>query len=502
MRKPEDRRQKTEDRTKDRKQRTDIVSPSSVICPLSSVLFLYCVFLFFQAGCMVGPDYHAPEPNAPAKWVGQAGPQGAEPAEKILLQWWTEFNDPNLTSLIKRAMRTNLDLRQAEERVRQARATLGVVGSGFWPTADVTASYTRNRSGGTVAKTSNLFQTGLDAAWELDLFGGTRRNIEAAQADVQASIEDRRDVLVTLASEVALNYVQLRGYQQEIIIASNNLKAQQQSAEVVRKRYEGGFVSALDVANADAQVATTLSQIPVIETSARQAIYNISVLLGKEPASLLEELSPASSIPVTPPAVPTGLPSEMLRRRPDIRRAEAQIHSATALIGVATADLFPKVNLAGSVSVQADRPGNLQWSQRAWSFGPSADWQIFNAGRVWSNIEVQKSLQQQAMLSYQKTVLTAFQDVENALVAYDKEQQRNKSLNDAVTANRKAVELSTELYTEGQTEFLSVLDAQRSLYSSEDALVQSTRNLSTDLIALYKALGGGWDGSSEDVIRE
>jgi NodT family efflux transporter outer membrane factor (OMF) lipoprotein len=349
-----------------------------------------------------------------------------------------------------------------------------------------------------------LFKTGLDAAWELDLFGGTRRNIEAAQADVQASIEDRRDVLVTLASEVALNYVQLRGYQQEITIAQNNLKAQQQSADVVHKRYEGGFVSALDVANADAQVATMLSQIPVLETSAQQAIYNISVLLGQEPAFLLEELSPASSIPVTPPEVPTGLPSEMLRRRPDIRRAEAQIHSATALIGVAAADLFPKFNLAGSVSVQADRPGNLRWPQRTWSFGPSADWQIFNAGRVWSNIEVQKALQQQAMLNYQKTVLTAFQDVENALVAYDKEQQRNKSLIDAVTANRKAVELSTELYTEGQTEFLSVLDAQRSLYSSEDALVQSIRNLSTDLISLYKALGGGWDSASvsEDVIRK
>jgi NodT family efflux transporter outer membrane factor (OMF) lipoprotein len=445
---------------------------------------------------MVGPDYRAPEPNVPAGWVGQTGPQGAEPAEKILLQWWTEFKDPNLTSLIERAMRTNLDLRQAEERVRQARATLGVVGSGFWPTADLTSSYARNRSGGAVPITSNLFKTGLDAAWELDLFGGTRRNIEAAQADVQASIEDRRDVLVTLASEVALNYVQLRGYQQEITIAQNNLKAQQQSADVVHKRYEGGFVSALDVANADAQVATMLSQIPVLETSAQQAIYNISVLLGQEPASLLEELSPASSIPVTPPEVPTGLPSEMLRRRPDIRRAEAQIHSATALIGVAAADLFPKFNLAGSVSVQADRPGNLRWPQRTWSFGPSADWQIFNAGRVWSNIEVQKALQQQAMLNYQKTVLTAFQDVENALVAYDKEQQRNKSLIDAVTANRKAVELSTELYTEGQTEFLSVLDAQRSLYSSEDALVQSIRNLSTDLISLYKALGGGWDNAS------
>jgi NodT family efflux transporter outer membrane factor (OMF) lipoprotein len=453
------------------------------------------ICLLSLAGCMVGPDYHPSQTTSPAKWTGQTGPQNVSP-DAILLQWWTQFNDPNLTSLIERAMKSNLDLRQAEERIRQARAQSGVVSSGFWPTADMTGSYTRSRSGGPPIR--NLYQTGLDAAWELDIFGGTRRNIEAAQADIQASIEDRRDVLITLASEVAINYVQLRGFQQEIIIAQNNLKAQQQSAYVVRKRYEGGFVSALDVANADAQVATTLSQIPVLETSAQQTIYNISVLLGREPASLLDELSPSSSIPSTPPEVPTGLPSEMLRRRPDIRRAEVQIHAATARIGVATADLFPKFNLAGSLSVSADRMKSLRWDSRSWSFGPSVDWQIFNAGRVSSNIEVQKALQQQAVLTYQKTVLTAIQDVENALVAYAKEQEHHKALIEAVNANRKATELSTKLYVEGQTDFLSVLVAQRSLYSSEDALVQSTRNLSTDLIALYKALGGGWDSLSSN----
>ena len=308
-----------------------------------TILLLTLCTCLLQSGCMVGPDYKAPEPNAPANWAGQAGPQGAESPEKILLQWWTEFNDPNLTSLIERAMKSNLDLKLAEERIHQARATLGVVEAPFWPTADVTAAQSRTRTGGPVVTKRNLFKAGLDAAWEMDIFGGTRRNIEAAEADIQASIEDRRDVLVTLASEVALNYVQLRGFQQEIIIAQNNLKSQQQSADVVRKRFEGGFISSLDVANADAQVATTLSQIPLIEASAQQSIYNIGVLLGQEPESLLEELSPASSIPVTPPEVPTGLPSEMLRRRPDIRAAEAQIHSATAQIGVATADLVPQV---------------------------------------------------------------------------------------------------------------------------------------------------------------
>jgi multidrug efflux system outer membrane protein len=458
-------------------------------------LFLLCwICLLIPSGCKVGPDYKPPETNVPAGWTGQAELKNVSSNETILIQWWAEFKDPNLTSLIERAIKSNLDVKLAEERIRQARATLGVIESPFWPTANVTTSYIRSRTGGPAAAEKNLFQTGLDAIWELDIFGGTRRNIETAQADILAFTEDRRNTLVTLTSELALNYVQLRGFQQEIIIAQDNLKAQKESAEVVHKRYEGGFVSALDVANADAQVATTLSQIPSLEISARQAIYNISTLLGRQPASLLEELSPPSSIPISPPEVPAGLPSEMLRRRPDIRAAEVRIHSATAQIGVATADLFPKFNLAGSINIQADRPGNLRWDQRSWSIGPSFDWQIFAADRVWSNIEVQKAITQQARLDYQKAVLTALQDVENALLSYSKEQQRNTALIDAVAANRKAVELSIELYSEGQIEFINVLDAQRSLYSSEDTLIQSTRNLSTNLIALYKALGGGWQG--------
>jgi multidrug efflux system outer membrane protein len=446
-----------------------------------------------QAGCLVGPDYKPQEPNAPAGWEGT---KDVSSPDTILLAWWTEFNDPNLTSLVERAIKSNLDLKQAEERILQARATLGVVESGFWPTADARADYTRSRAPS--GQKTTLLTTGFDATWELDIFGGTRRNIEAAQANIQSSIEDRRDILVTLTSEVAVNYVQLRSFQQEIIIAQKNLKAQEESAAVVHKRFEGGFVSALDVANADAQVATTLSTIPVLETSARQTIYNISVLLGQEPASLLEELSPFNDIPPAPPEVPAGLPSEILRRRPDIRRAEAQIHSATAQIGVATADLFPKFNLNGSLNFSATGDNSLRWDKRSWSFGPSASWEIFNAGRVSYNIKVQEAVQRQSLLTYKQTVLTAIQDVENALIAYTKEQEHYKALANAVTANQKAVDISTQLYVEGQTEFLSVLDAQRALFVTEDALVRSTSSLSTDLIALYKALGGGWDNTSPE----
>jgi NodT family efflux transporter outer membrane factor (OMF) lipoprotein len=294
---------------------------------------------------------------------------------------------------------------------------------------------------------------------------------------------------------VALNYVELRSFQQEIVIAQDNLTAQKHTAELTRQRFGSGLVGALDVANADAQVGTTASLIPTLETSAQQTIYNLSVLLGLEPSALLAELSPVSQIPYTPPTLPAELPSDLLRRRPDIRRAEALIHNATALIGVATADLFPKFNLTGSAGYQSNvaMHSMINSHNAFWSIGPSIDWQIFNAGAVRANIKVQEELTKQATLAYQGTVLLALQDVEDALLAYSYEQQRHKFLEDTVVANRKAVDLSTQLYSQGQIEFLNVLDSQRSLYTAELALVLSTGTLSADMIALYKALGGGWE---------
>ncbi len=468
-------------------------------------LFIYtllCLSVFLLTGCMVGPNFKPPQASVPPSWIGI---DGRKTGPVDLVQWWTQFNDPNLTSLINRAMASNLDLKQAESRLRQARSARKVVFAGLWPTVDATGSYSRSQTAGSATTSPirrDLWQSGLDAVWEIDIFGGVRRNVEAAEADIQAAVEDQRDVLVTIAGEVALNYIELRGFQQEIVIAQNNLKAQQHTAELTRQRFASGLVSALDVANADAQVGTTASQIPTLEASVQQAIYSLSVLLGRDPAALLEELSPISTIPVTPPDLPAELPSDLLRRRPDIRRAEAQIHAATARIGVATADLFPKFNLTGSAGYQSNALDHLMKSSNSfWSLGPSIDWQIFNAGSVSANIEVQKALTEQATLTYQQTVLTALQDVENALIAYAKEQTRNKALQETVTANRKAVDLSTQLYTQGQTEFLNVLDAQRRLYVSEDALVQSTGSLSTNLVALYKALGGGWENEPNSPAK-
>jgi multidrug efflux system outer membrane protein len=455
-------------------------------------------------GCMVGPNFHPPGANVPPAWegvpqtpAGQPSMTTSQPAE--LTHWWQKFNDPQLTALVEQAVNANLDLQLAEARLRQARATRGVVAGGLWPAVNSSATYQRtNATGAThaesVAHNQDLFQAGLDAVWELDIFGGIRRNVESANANIQAAQAGIRDAQVSLVGEVTLNYVQLRGFQQQMVIAQNNLKAQQHTAEITRQRFAAGFVSALDVANADAQVATTASQIPVLETSARQAIYALSVLLAQPPAALLQALSGMQPLPVTPPAIPVGLPSDLLRRRPDIHQAEAQIHVATAQIGVATADLFPKFSLTGSLTYQSNVLQNLfAGASRAWSFGPAVNWPIFQGGSIQSNIRVQESLRDQAFITYQKTVLTALQEVENALIAFAKEWEHYKALHDAVVANRKAVDLSMQLYTQGQIDFLNVLDAQRSLYASEDALVQSTQNTATDLIAIYKALGGGWE---------
>jgi multidrug efflux system outer membrane protein len=464
-----------------------------------ALALIVCLYLMTVTGCLVGPDFKPPQTQVPAAWIETATPQPPAVAQfQDLVHWWTTFDDPMLSALVGRAIQSNLDLKLAQARIRQARAARNVTAAGLGPAVNGAGSYVRSASGvetatGSKNLTSSLYRTGLDAAWELDIFGGVRRSVEAAEANVQAAVEDRRDVLVTLAAEVALNYTDLRSFQQQIIIAQQNLEAQRHTAEITRQRFQAGFVGALDVANANAQVASTASQIPLLESLARQTIYSLSILLAREPSALLEELTPAAAIPAAPPATPVGVPADLLRRRPDIRRAEAQIHAATAQIGVATADLFPKFALSGSIGFQSNEFSSwVDWVNRFWSFGPSANWQIFASGGILANIELQKALQEQSLIAYQQTVLTALQDVENALIASTKEAKRREALAEAVDSNRKAVQYSLQLYTQGQVDFLNVLDAQRSLYVSEQALVQSTHDISTDLVALYKALGGGW----------
>jgi NodT family efflux transporter outer membrane factor (OMF) lipoprotein len=474
---------------------------------IARALFATAVALTLMiSGCMVGPDYHAPQTPAPTAWAGvskesTSQPSAATSQPEELAQWWETLGDPKLTALVNEALQANLSLQLAQARLRQARSQRGVVVGGLLPAVNGAAGYQRARPAagtGSSATAHSLFQTGLDASWELDVFGGVKRNVESADAGILAAQDSVRAVQVSLAAEMALDYVLLRGYQQQIVIARNNLKAQQHTAGITRHRFSTGFVSGLDVANADALVATTESIIPLLEMAAQQSIYGMSVLLARPPADLLKELAAPGSLPATPHEIPIGLPSELLRRRPDIRVAEAQLHAAMAQIGVATADLFPKFSLTGNIGWQNSMGRDLfKDASRSWSFGPSMTWAIFQGGSIVSNIQVQEALRDQAYIVYKQTVLTALQEVENALIALAKEQESRKSLTDAVAANRKAVNLSMHLYTQGQTDFLNVLNAQRSLFASEDALVLTNRNVATDLVALYKALGGGWEGQPQ-----
>jgi outer membrane protein, multidrug efflux system len=465
--------------------------------------------IFLAAGCTVGPNYQKPDLPVPAGWQ-EAQQKGVDARSAELARWWSTFNDPLLNSLVERAVGSNLDLRLAEARIREARASRVVTASGAWPTLNVSGSYTRNRASqngvavpgeGTVIVPSgganldqNFYQSGFDANWEIDVFGRVRRSVEAADATVEATVEDRRDVLVTLLGEVARNYIDLRGFQRQLAVARANLKTQQDTLELTQVRFQAGLASDLDVAQQEAQLNTTASQVPTLESSLKQAAYALDVLLALQPGALWGEVVKETEIPTLPPEVLVGLPSDLLRRRPDIRRAERQLAAATAQVGAAMADLFPRFSLTGIAGLQSVSASDwFTRGSRFWSIGPTISWPVFDAGRIRATIEIRNAQQEQALTQYEKSILSAFQDVETALVNYANEQVRYRSLTDAVVANRRAVTMANELYIRGLNDFLNVLDTQRSLYVTESALTQSQATMATNLVALYKALGGGWE---------
>jgi multidrug efflux system outer membrane protein len=452
------------------------------------------------SGCMVGPDYHPPQMETPDRWGEEArGVVGSDSA--TVSRWWTLFNDPQLNSLIDRAVHANKDLRIAEARILEARARRGIVAADGWPGVDVSGAYSRSRrsentpagTGSSMVDTQDLFQTGFDAGWEIDMFGGVRRAVEAADAGIAAAEENRRDVLITLLAEVARNYLELRGSQRRIVTARENIESQRQTLEMTQGRFAAGLSSKLDVAQAEAQLAATEAQIPGLETAVRAAGHRLGVLAGVTPTSLLGELTGDSGVLGQPAQVPVDLPSELLRRRPDIRRAERELAAASAMVGVATAELFPRFSLSGLLGLQSTNLSDLVSSgSRYWSIGPALNWPLFDAGRTRAGIAVQNALQEQALLAYEQTVLTALEEVENALVAYDREQTARHALEQAVDANRRAVAIADELYRTGLVDFLNVLQSQQALYLSQDELVRSEQTVLINLVALFKALGGGW----------
>jgi NodT family efflux transporter outer membrane factor (OMF) lipoprotein len=466
------------------------------------------VLALLTGGCAnipsVGPDYHKPTTKAPTQWTEpMAG--GETNSAAATAAWWKTFHDAELDSLIARAVSSNLDLRIAQSRIREARAQYGGASADLWPTVNAGGTYDRWRQSqhqpvlGNFAVPSsafedNLYQAGFDASWEIDVFGGKRRAVEAAKAQLSGAEFGQRDVLITLLGEVARNYVDLRGYQTRLAIANQNIAAQENSLGITQNRFTNGLATDLDVQQATTVLATTRAAVPTLESLIETTAHRLEVLIGQQPGTLQAELAAAAPIPAQPPQVPVGLPSDLLLRRPDVSRAERQLAAATANIGVAKSDLFPKFYLTGSVGSESISASDWFTSgSRFWSVGPTVQWRIFDAGRIRANIKVQNARQEQALDAYEQTVLTAFEEVEDNLVLYAKEQMRRRSLEDAVVASQKSLDTANRLYASGLTDFIHVLDAERSLFQTQDSLAQSDRTVSANLIALYKSLGGGWE---------
>ena len=485
------------------------------------------------SGCTVGPDFARPKPDTPAHWSAHAtapaplpAPPSAPPrADAVseqtadLRTWWRDFEDPELDSLVERALDSNLDLRAAVLRIEEARAQRAIAAAAFWPTVSLDAAFTRQRFSETTPTGSlfssvgsihlpggatmsipnpyNQFQLSAGAAWEIDLFGRIRRSVEAADAAQQVSVEDHRAVMVSVLADVAQSYMELRGAQARLRVAQENLATINELLDLTRQRLAAGLTTHIDVSNAMAQADVTRAELPAFELQITQSTNQLSQLLGREPDALRSELQGEQPVPSPPSEVSVGLPAELARRRPDIREAEANLHAATAQIGVAVANLFPRLSLAASGGFQSETMGTLhEWASRFGSSGPTLDVPIFDRGR-WKTVQLYDVRAQEAALAYRRTVLAALHEVENALAAYAQDQQRRAWLDATVAQNRDALALSRQRYESGVISFIDVLDVERTLQQNELSLTDSTTSLSGDLVRLYRALGGGWEQDSK-----
>ncbi|GAB6141265.1 efflux transporter outer membrane subunit [Methylosoma difficile] len=454
------------------------------------------------SACMVGPDYQKPNLTVPASW------QGSPPAAgKLPEAWWRSFNDPILNALIRDAIAANLDLKQALLKVQDLRAQRQAVFASTLPSLDAHSNASRrlnNTSGGSGSAVGggfgvgsqiiNIFQSGFDAQWELDFFGGVRRAVEVADATIEAEQDSRRAAQVTVLGEVARHYFELRRHQQLLAVLRQQLASQQTALALNQVRQQSGLADQVAVTQSQAQIAALQAQIPVSETAVRQANDGLCLLLGVTPGQLDSRLMPTGKSPFVGQNVIPDLPSELLKRRPDIRRAERNLAAATANIGIATAELYPKVNLSAFLGLQNMRISDMTPIGKSWSTAASVTLPIFNWGRINTNIASKKIQTEQAYLTYQSTVLAAFKDVQDALVAYQQEQQRLQALQQAVTAQQTALQLAQQRYQTGLSNFLEVLQNQQNLYQSQADAVSSQAQMAVDLVALYKALGGGWQG--------
>lgn len=447
------------------------------------------------AACTVGPDYQAPAETTRTNWQGK---QQSVADFTQIQQWWASFHDAELDSLVNRAAAGNLDVKMAEQRIIEAHSQRDIAAAGYYPALNGAGQATHAGIPSTLGKLPtgnklNFFELGLTASWEIDLWGKTDRAVEEAEANVGASVEDRRAVLVTLLGELGQDYVSLRAAQMRLDIAKRNADAEKVLLDLTRARQSNGLGSELDVAQAEAQLATLQAVIPQLETAIAQQSNAIAILLGQEPGSLNAELSATGALPPAPPVLPAALPSDVVRNRPDIREAERRIAAANAQIGVAKAASYPSLTLDPQAALAAGTLHQLFTSAAAlWVASASVKEPIFDGGKIDANIRSAEAATEEARLNYKKIVLTAFGEVEDSLIAYEAEQRRHQKLTAAVEANRRALERATSLYKAGLGDFINVLDGERNLYAAQDALAQSDQALTQSTVALYKALGAGW----------
>lgn len=483
--------------------------------------------ILLLAGCTkLGPDFKPPEWASPDTWFGPNRPKLTKVAslptpEPVNVGWWRIFNDPQMDALVARVAAENLDVQIAATRLEESRYQVAIAESAQVPRINAGGGYLRQKSSRYGILTANpptptaasgtsgsgvsggpnrryeaydIFQGGFDAAWELDLWGKVARSVESATATAQAAAETQRGVLVTTMAEVARDYIQLRGTQAQLRIARENLRTQQQSLKLTQERAAGGLTTDLDVANAAAQVGRTAAEIPLLQQREAALINALSLLLGQPPNALRAELETPKPVPPVPSSVPVGVPAELVRRRPDVRQVEAELHAATANIGVAEAEFYPSFRLAGSVGLQALQfPQLFNLASSTFAVGPIVTMPIFEGGRLKANLKLQETYQKEAAIRFQRTVLGAWHEVDNALTAYQTEQARRNQLIRAEADNRRAVGLAQTRYRAGVADFLTVLDTERLLLSTQQQLQASTTNVSEYLVALYKALGGGWE---------
>jgi NodT family efflux transporter outer membrane factor (OMF) lipoprotein len=489
--------------------------PHRAARPRCRLLFLVPVLLAF-AGCMVGPNYQRPKVSVSPSW-GETGDQRVRTESTTYRDWWSAFKDPALDRLIARAYRDNLTLQQAGVRVLQARAQLGIaVGEIFPQTQQAIGSVQYNRTsdraftaalsngGGSIDYWQSTI--GAQASWELDFWGRIRRGIQSADASLLATLADYDNTLVTLTADVANTYIALRTAEERIRIAQENIDIQQQTLQIVEARFTYGTVTQLDVEQARTVLLNTQATLPTLETQRRQARDALSVLLGMPPNDLGDLLAGPSAIPVSPPQIIVGIPADLLRRRPDIRSAELQAVAQSAQIGVARAELFPAFSLIGNLVLLSTDLGTFRlsdmfrWGSRQVQIGPSVQWNILNYGQITNNVRVQDAHFQQLLLAYQRSVLLAQQDVEDNLVAFLRAQDRAEFLAKSVTSSRAALSLAVLRYREGITDFTTVLTVQQALLSQQDNLATTLGNISTSLVGVYRALGGGWEIREGDDI--